>query len=275
MRPVTIREIKLWAARSKRDRRLNCASCLCRPMHGRSRCFARPAVFQHALHEAVVRPTVRWLAGDGGQKPLSRARSYCAAVRAWRTAWANYSSEGRRSSSSSSWTPTRCGSPPPSRLQRAPCGRQGRRISSNKFGHAPGPATQPPSLAARRHPSAVRAHLPRSLPQDGELTAAETAHYVGQDASFEWLEQEGWSVAAAAQHSQQALDGADAGGTVSQAELAAHLRALLQASVAVLTSRMPTGAGLWGGAYGHTDTGQRSPRPASRARGTAPAANHC
>ncbi|PRW56551.1 type III [Chlorella sorokiniana] len=64
--------------------------------------------------------------------------------------------------------------------------------------------------------------------KDGEVTAAETAHYVDQDAGFDWLAQEGWSVAAAAQHSQQALDGADAGGTVSKAELAAHLRALLQ-----------------------------------------------
>ena len=60
------------------------------------------------------------------------------------------------------------------------------------------------------------------------MTAAETAQYVGQDSGFDWLAQEGWSVAAAAQHSTEALDGTDAGGTVSKAELAAHLRALLQ-----------------------------------------------
>lgn len=60
------------------------------------------------------------------------------------------------------------------------------------------------------------------------MTAAETAQYVGQDAGFDWLAQEGWSMADAALHSAQALDGTDAGGTVSKAELAAHLRALLQ-----------------------------------------------
>ncbi len=75
------------------------------------------------------------------------------------------------------------------------------------------------------------------------MTAAETAHYVGQDAGFDWAAQEGWSIAAAAQHSQEALDGADAGGTVSKAELAAHLRALLQ-----VRACMPSCCGLAGAA---------------------------
>ena len=88
----------------------------------------------------------------------------------------------------------------------------------------PGRLPPPPGTCPLAPPASP--HVP--LPQDGEVTAAETAHYVGQDAGFDWAAQEGWSVAAAAQHSQEALDGADAGGTVSKAELAAHLRALLQ-----------------------------------------------
>lgn len=60
---------------------------------------------------------------------------------------------------------------------------------------------------------------------DGQLDDAETAQFAA--ASLD-LQQEGWSAQAAQAASRAALDGPDAGATVSEAELAAHLVALLQ-----------------------------------------------
>jgi hypothetical protein len=42
------------------------------------------------------------------------------------------------------------------------------------------------------------------------------------------MQQEGWAAGEAVHASQEALDGPDAGATVSAAELTAHLRALMQ-----------------------------------------------
>lgn len=79
--------------------------------------------------------------------------------------------------------------------------------------------------------------------QDGQVDASETARYAGS--AFDFGGEEGWSVAVAAARSQAALDGADAGGTVSQSELAAHLRVLLQVrALGMAAGCCPPAAGL-------------------------------
>jgi hypothetical protein len=63
---------------------------------------------------------------------------------------------------------------------------------------------------------------------DGQLDELETAQFAA--ASLD-LKQEGWSAQAAQAASRAVLDGPDAGATVSEAELAAHLVALLQVTL--------------------------------------------
>ena len=87
------------------------------------------------------------------------------------------------------------------------------------------------ATAAGKHTEAERqASLQRlfqaiDLDADGQLKRAELERYAA--ASLD-MQQEGWAAGEAVHASQEALDGPDAGATVSAAELTAHLRALMQ-----------------------------------------------
>lgn len=98
-------------------------------------------------------------------------------------------------------------------------------------GAAPAPApagAHPPHSQAEREAGLRQLFQAIDANADGQLDALETASYAS--AALD-LREEGWSPDAAARHSQEALDSADAGATVSKAEVQAHLHALMQASL--------------------------------------------
>ena len=78
---------------------------------------------------------------------------------------------------------------------------------------------------AERAASLQRLFQAIDLDADGQLKRAELERYAA--ASLD-MQQEGWAARDAVHASQEALDGPDAGASVSAAELAAHLRALMQ-----------------------------------------------
>jgi hypothetical protein len=88
------------------------------------------------------------------------------------------------------------------------------------------PAKTVPLSDAERAASLEAVFASIDVNHDGQLDASETERFAA--ASLD-PQQEGWSAAAAGAASRGALDGPDAGATVSREEVVAHLAALMQA----------------------------------------------